>query len=369
MKKIYVTRPFLPPYEDMEPYLKQIWKNRILTNNGPFHTELEEKLAAFLGVPFVSLFSNGTLALITALKALGIEGEVITSPYSFVATTHALWWNNLSPVFTDIEPESFNIDPAKAEQAITSKTKAILPVHVYGNPCKLEEFERISRKYNLKIVYDAAHAFNVRQNNRSLLNYGDLSILSFHATKVFNTFEGGAIISHDAKMKHHIDNLKNFGFRGETTVEEPGINAKMNEFQAALGLLQLEYIEQAINDRKIISDTYGMLLNDIPGIKVPFYREEVSYNYSYYPIMINPDLYGKTRDWLYEKLKQHGYFGRRYFYPLINNLKPYRDLPSSSKSNLAIAENVAQQVICLPIYPGLDPEDIQNISSIICNKK
>jgi len=267
-KSIFVTQPCLPPLEEFIPYLQQIWDNKWLTNNGPLHQQLEQELANYLGVKYISLFSNGTLALISALQALNITGEVITTPFSFVATTHSLWWNKITPVFVDIEPDYLNIDPSKIEAAITPLTSAIMPVHVYGNPCLMNEIQRIADKHELKVIYDAAHAFGVQKDGVSVLNHGDLSILSFHATKVFSTIEGGAIICHTEEMKHHIDNLKNFGFRGETTVEEPGINAKLNEVQAAYGLLQLKYIDGFIAKRKAITELYHRLLKEVSGIRI-----------------------------------------------------------------------------------------------------
>ncbi len=368
MKKTFVTQPFLPPLEDFIPYLQKIWDSKIVTNNGPFHQKLEEKLGKHLGVKHVSLFNNGTLALITALKALGITGEVITTPYSFIATTHSLWWNNIKPVFVDIEEQSFNMDPKKIEAAITSKTSALLPVHVYGYPCQVEEIQRIADKNNLKIIYDAAHAFNVKKKGHSILNFGDLSVLSFHATKVFNTLEGGAIISHTVEMKHHIDNLKNFGFRGETTIEEPGINAKMNEVQSALGLLQLKFLEEVIKKRKNIGSKYFDLLKNTIGIKLLKINKNIDYNHAYFPIIIDERLYGNSRDKLYNTLIAGGFYGRRYFYPLISNFYPYENLPSSNTENLPIANQIADRVLCLPIYPDLQIKDVEKICDIINDK-
>jgi len=364
-KPVFVTQPALPPLSEFIPMLEQIWDNKILTNNGPFHQQLEKALAEYLGVKYISVFTNGTLALMTALQALRITGEVITTPFSFVATTHSLWWNNIKPVFADIEPDHFNLDPEKVEAAITPQTTAIMPVHVYGNPCKLEAFQRIADTYGLRLIYDAAHAFGVKVNGESILNFGDLSILSFHATKVFNTIEGGAIICHDEKTKQHIDYLKNFGFAGETTVIAPGINAKMNELQAAYGLVQLKYIDEHIAKRKAIADIYREQLHGVTGICCMADMEGVHHAYSYFPILVDANQYGKTRDELYEELKRHNIFGRRYFYPLISQFPSYRGLSSAKASNLPVAENVAEQVICLPIYPTLDVEDINFIARII----
>lgn len=364
-KPIYVTQPSLPPLEEFIPYLEKIWESKILTNNGQYHQEFEHALAQYLGVKYISIFSNGTLALMTALQALRITGEVITTPFSFVATTHSLWWNNIKPVFVDIEPEYFTLDPEKVEAAITPQTTAIMPVHVYGNPCKLQQLQQIADTYGLKLIYDAAHAFGVKVNGNSILNYGDLSILSFHATKVFNTIEGGAIICPDEKTKKRIDYLKNFGFADEITVIEPGINAKMNEIQAAYGLLQLNYVDGYIDKRKEITNIYREQLKEIPGIKFLEDMEGINHSYSYFPILVDQEKYGKTRDELYEELKTQNIFGRRYFYPLISQFPTYRGLTSSKPENLPIATKIADQVICLPIYPELDIESIIKIVTII----
>jgi len=364
-KIITVTQPCLPPLEEFIPYLQEIWKSKWLTNNGPLHQQLEKELAEYLGVKYISLFSNGTLALISALQALNITGEVITTPFSFVATTHSLWWNKITPVFVDIEPDYLNLDPNKIEAAITSKTTAIMPVHVYGNPCKMEEIQKIADKHGLKVIYDAAHAFGVQKNNVSILNQGDLSILSFHATKVYSTIEGGAIICHTQEMKHHIDNLKNFGFQGETVVEEPGINAKMNELQAAYGLLQLKYIDSFISKRKTITNLYQKLLKDVSGIHFLPDMNGVTHGYSYFPILVDEEVYGLSRDDLYEKLKENNIYARRYFYPLISSFEPYRVLTSASIENLPIANKVAVEVLCLPIYVELSIKEVEYIVNII----
>ncbi len=363
--QIYVTQPAIPPLEEYVEYLKQIWESKRLTNNGPFHQQFEKELADYLGVKYLSLFANGTLALVTALQVLRITGEVITSPFSFVATTHSLWWNNIKPVFVDIEQEFFTLDPDRIEAAITPQTSAILPVHVYGNPCRIEEIQKIADTYGLKVIYDAAHAFGVRINGSSILNYGDLSILSFHATKVFNTIEGGAIICHDEKTKKRVDYLKNFGFAGEITVIEPGINAKMNELQAAYGLLQLKYVDEYISKRKDIANLYREGLSDIKGIKVLYDIEGIDHSYTYFPVFIDDKLYGESRDDLYERLKKNNIYGRRYFYPLISQFPTYRGLPSARLENLPFAYDVAEKVICLPIYPDLIRKDINKISSLI----
>ncbi len=364
-KPILVTQPELPKLDDFIPMLEDIWESKWLTNNGKYHQELEKTLADYLGVPFVSLFSNGTLALITALQCLRITGEVITTPYSFVATTHALNWNGIKPVFCDIEPDYLNIDADKIEALITPKTTAIMPVHVYGNPCNLKKIEEIADNYGLKVIYDAAHAFGVKQDGESILNYGDLSILSFHATKVFNTIEGGAIISPDAKTKKRIDNLKNFGFVDETTVVAPGINAKMNELQAAYGILQLQTIDDCINKRQKIALSYSNNFKGIEGIGFLNDIENVKHNYAYYPIFVDGEKYGKSRDEVYEELKRHDIFARRYFYPLISQFPTYKGLDSAKKGSMPIAERTAEEVICLPIYPDLSANEIEKIISVL----
>lgn len=354
---IYVTKPFLPPLEEFLPYIKKIWENKVLTNEGPFHKELEQKLCEYLGVKYISLFSNGTLALVTALQALKITGEVITTPFSFVATTHSLIWNNIKPVFVDIDPITFNLDPEKIEAAITPETSAILPVHVYGNPTDTRKIKEIADRNGLNVIYDAAHAFGVKINGTSLASFGDLSVLSFHATKVFNTFEGGAIISHDEGTKKYIDQLKNFGIVDETTVVSPGINSKMNEFQAALGILQLKYIDAAIEERKLITEIYRSAFKDIPGISFLKDQRGVKHNYAYFPVLINTKEFGKTRDNLYEELKTNNIFCRRYFYPLISEFPMYKGLPSASADNLPVATRIAKEILCLPIYPNLSMEE------------
>ncbi|MFV0590521.1 MAG: DegT/DnrJ/EryC1/StrS family aminotransferase [Draconibacterium sp.] len=364
-QKILVTQPVLPDLDVFTELLKDIWDRKWLTNNGVYHQQFENALAKYLGVPYISLFSNGTLALISALQVLNITGEVITTPFSFVATTHALWWNNIKPVFVDIEPEFCNLDSTKIEAAITPSTTAILPVHVYGNPCKAEAIQDIADRYGLKVIYDAAHAFGVNQDGKSILNFGDLSILSFHATKVFNTIEGGAIVCHDEKTKKRIDYLKNFGFAGETEVIAPGINAKMNEIQAAYGLLQLKSVEEHIRKRQEISNLYKAGLKNVQGIR---YIEEpvgLKYNCAYFPIFVNEKKYGISRDGLYEKLKKNNIYGRRYFYPLISQFPTYKGLDSAKSENLPVAQKVAEEVICLPIYPGLEKEIVNTIIKIV----
>lgn len=364
-KPIYVTQPALPPLKEFSEYLGKIWDNKILTNNGPFHEQFEDELSQYLGIKYLSLFANGTLALVTALQALRITGEVITTPFSFVATTHSLWWNNIKPVFADVENDYFNLDPDKAEAAITPHTTAIMPVHVYGNPCKLERFQQIADNYGLKLIYDAAHAFNVKINGNSILNYGDLSILSFHATKAFNTIEGGAIICHDEKTKKRIDFLKNFGFANETTVVAPGINAKMNELQAAYGLVQLKYISTYIQKRRKIADRYREKLASIKGLRFLNDIKGVDHSYTYFPILIDEHEYGKTRDEVYFLLRKYNIFSRRYFYPLISQFPTYRNLPSAEKGCLARAETVAEQVLCLPIFPDLTFDTVDFICNLL----
>jgi dTDP-4-amino-4,6-dideoxygalactose transaminase len=364
-KRINVTQSYLPPLAEFIPYLEEIWQKKWLTNMGDFHQELERKLCEYLNVEYISLFSNGTLALVTALQALRITGEVITTPFSFVATTHALWWNNIKPVFVDIESETFNIDPDKIEAAITPRTTAILPVHVYGNPCNVHRIKEIGDTYGLKVIYDACHTFGVTVDSIPVLNFGDLSIMSFHATKVYTTIEGGAIICHDEATKRRIDNLKNFGFAGETTVVAPGINAKMNEVQAAMGLLQLKYVDTAIAKRSAIAEKYRKRLSGINGVTFLNDLPGVKHCYPYFPVLIDKNLIGKTRDEVYEELKKHNIYGRRYFYPLISQFPTYRELESAKVGKLPVAEKVALEVLCLPIFPEMEIEAVNQIGDII----
>lgn len=363
-KPIYVTQPFLPPLAEYVGYLEQIWESKVLTNGGPMHRQLEDALCRHLGVDHIALFTNGTVALVTALQSLRVTGEVITTPYSFVATAHSLLWNGIRPVFVDIDPSTLNMDPARIEAAITPHTTAIMPVHCYGQPCDVEAIQRIADNYNLKVIYDAAHAFGVELNGSSVLKHGDLSVLSFHATKVFNTFEGGAIVCPDAKTKLRIDQLKNFGFVDETTVVAPGINGKMSEVNAAMGLLQLKHLDHAIQRRREIDATYRTQLEGIRGITCVERNGASTDNYSYFPILVGPE-YGSSRDALYDKLKARGIYSRRYFYPLITDFPMYRGLPSAHRENLPVATRVAQQVLCLPIYPALLPEEQQAIVAAI----
>lgn len=361
---IYVTQPLLPPLEEFVPYLEQIWDSKWLTNNGPFHQQLEQALCDYLGVKHVSLFASGTMALITALQSLRITGEVITTPYSFVATAHSLLWNGIKPVFVDIDPITLNLDPDKIEAAITPQTTAIMPVHCYGHPCDVRRIEKIADNYGLKVIYDAAHAFAVEDSNGSVLNHGDLSVLSFHATKVFNTFEGGAIVCHDAKTKQRIDHLKNFGFADEVTVVAAGINGKMSEINAAFGLLQLKGIDSALQKRRDIDAQYRAALAGIKGIDCVSACGEQVANHAYFPILVQAD-YPLTRDQLFQKMRDNGIHVRRYFYPLISDFPMYRGMPSAAHANLPVAKRVAEQVICLPIYPELSKEQVALIVGLI----
>ncbi|HJO93745.1 MAG TPA: DegT/DnrJ/EryC1/StrS family aminotransferase [Victivallales bacterium] len=364
-KKIYVTKPSLPEIKELIPYLEKIWNSRILTNNGPFHQEFEEKLAKFLGVKYVSLFCNGTSALQVGLQALRITGEVVTTPYTFAATTHAIYWNRCTPVFCDINEDDFNIDPDKIESLITPNTTAILPVHVYGNPCKMKKIQKIADTYGLKVFYDAAHAFGVEKDSTSILNWGDLSMLSFHATKVFNTFEGGALITNDKKLKERIDFLKNFGFADEVTVIAPGSNAKMDELRSAIGLLQLKHINNNIDKRRIVAKYYKTKFKEVNGIQYLKDLPKTRSNYSYFPILIDSIKLNKTRDELYNKLKSNNIYARKYFYPLISSFPSYNNLPSASISNLPTAERIAKGILCLPIHHDLTIEELDKIINLI----
>ena len=366
-KLITVTSPLLPKLEDFIPMLQDIWDRKWLTNNGHYHKELEKALADYLGVQYISLFTNGTLPLITALQALRISGEVITTPYSFVATTHSIWWNGLKPVFVDVEEETGNIDPEKIEAAITPHTTAIMPVHVYGTPCNMKRIQEIADIYGLKVIYDAAHAFGVKENGESVLKAGDMSTLSFHATKVYNTVEGGALVCHDEATKKRIDYLKNFGFAGETTVVAPGINSKMDEIRAAYGFLNLKQVDDAIAKRKATAEKYRAALKDVPGIRFLNDIEGVLHNYAYFPIFISAES-GISRDALYEKLKEHNIYGRRYFYPLISTFSAYKGLDSANPANLPVAHKLADQVLCLPMFAGLTDEDIDRTIKVIATR-
>lgn len=364
-KQITVTSPLLPDLDEFNAMLKDIWNSKWVTNNGQFHKQLEKDLAEYLEVPYVSLFTNGTLPLLTALQALRITGEVITTPYSFVATTHCIWWSGCKPVFVDIDPTTGNIDPDKIEAAITPKTTAIMPVHVYGKPCDTNRIQEIADKYGLRVIYDAAHAFGVKVNGKSILNAGDMSTLSFHATKVYNTLEGGAMVMHDEATKKRIDYLKNFGFAGETEVIAPGINSKVDEVRAAYGILNLRQVDAAIEARHQVAIKYREALIDIDGITFMNDMEGVRHNYSYFPIFIDADKYGMTRDELYFKMKEQNVLGRRYFYPLISEFSTYRGLPSASKVNLPNAHKMAETVICLPMHHELSEGDMERILNVI----
>ena len=362
---ITVTSPLLPNLDEFHALLKQVWDSKWITNNGSFHKQLEQELAAYLKVPYVSLFTNGTLPLITALQAMHISGEVITTPYSFVATTHALWWNGIKPVFVDIDPATGNIDPDRIEEAITSKTSAIMPGHVYGKPCDTKRIQEIADKYGLRVIYDAAHAFGVEVNGESILNAGDLSTLSFHATKVYNTIEGGAMVMHDEQTKKRIDYLKNFGFAGETTVVGPGINSKVDEVRAAYGLLNLRQVDAAIEARHQTAIAYREALRPVNGITFFEDMPGVKHNYSYFPVFVNAEEYGMTRDELYFKMREQNILGRRYFYPLISTFSTYRGLESSRPENLPNAHKMAESVICLPMHHELSSEDIGRVLNCI----
>jgi dTDP-4-amino-4,6-dideoxygalactose transaminase len=361
---IFVTQPHLPPLEEFIPYLEKIWARKVLTNGGPFHEQLEKALSGYLGVDHIALFANGTLALVTALQAMRISGEVITTPYSFVATAHSLLWNGIKPVFVDIDRHTLNLDPSKIEAAITPQTTAIMPVHCYGHPCDVDAVQKIADNYNLKVIYDAAHAFGVQDESGSILRHGDLSVLSFHATKVFNTFEGGAIICPDAKTKNCIDHLKNFGFVDEVTVVATGINGKMSEINAAFGMLQLQYIDEALARRKELVLSYCELLQDVKGVRWLQGSGEKVANHAYFPILLDID-YPISRDELYQRLKDQGVFSRRYFYPLISDFPMYRGLPSARRDNLPVATDASQRVLCLPLYPAMRYDDVERIADCV----
>ena len=364
-KQITVTAPLLPDLDEFNVLLKEIWDSKWITNNGSFHKQLEKELAEYLKVPYISLFTNGTLPLLTALQALRITGEVITTPYSFVATTHSIWWNGCKPVFVDIDPATGNIDPDAIEAAITNKTTAIMPVHVYGKPCDVKRIKEIADKYGLKVIYDAAHAFGVEVDGESILNAGDMSTLSFHATKVYNTIEGGALVMHDEETKKRIDYLKNFGFAGETTVIAPGINSKMDEMRAAYGILNLRQVDAAIEARHKVAIMYREALRPVEGITFMDDMPGVKHNYSYFPIFVDAEKYGMTRDELYEKMGSHNVLGRRYFYPLISTFSTYRGLPSAAPENLPKAHQIADSVICLPMHHELSVRDVDRVLELI----
>ena len=377
-KRITVTSPLLPNLDEFHQMLQQIWDAKWITNNGQFHKQLEKDLAEYLGVPYISLFTNGTLPLLTALQALRITGEVITTPYSFVATTHCIWWNGCKPVFVDIDPETGCMDPNKIEAAITPKTTAIMPVPVYGKPCDMDTIQDIADRYGLKVIYDAAHAFGVKVNSKvskmlskseddfvSVLNTGDLSTLSFHATKVYNTIEGGALVMHDEKTKKRIDDLKNFGIHSETEVVGPGINGKMDEMRSAYGILNLKQVDDAIEARKRVAQVYRQQLSDVDGISMWYDMDGVKHNYSYFPIFVDSKKYGMTRDELYFKMREANVLSRRYFYPLISEFSTYRGLESANPENLPNAHKLADTVLCLPMHHDLSDEDLSRIIDCI----
>ena len=364
-KQITVTAPLLPNLDEFNELLKEIWNSKWITNNGTFHQQLEKELAEYLKVPYISLFTNGTLPLLTALQALRVTGEVITTPYSFVATTHSIWWNGCKPVFVDIDPATGNIDSEAIEAAITNKTTAIMPVHVYGKPCDVKRIQEIADRYGLKVIYDAAHAFGVEVDGESILNAGDMSTLSFHATKVYNTLEGGAMVMHDAETKKRIDFLKNFGFAGETSVVAPGINSKVDEVRAAYGILNLRQVDAAIEARHQVAIKYREALRPVEGITFMEDMPGVKHNYSYFPIFVDAEKYGMTRDELYEKMRSHNVLGRRYFYPLISTFSTYRGLPSAAPENLPNAHKMADSVICLPMHHELSGEDMNRVLELI----
>ncbi len=366
LERINVTSPLLPQLKDFIPYLEDIWDRKWITNNGFYHQELEKALCEYLKIDYISLYTNGTLPLITALQALRITGEVITTPYSFCATTHSIWWNGIRPVFVDINPKTCNIDPEKIEAAITPRTTAIMPVHCYGMPCDVEAIEEIAGKYGLSVIYDAAHAFGVEYKKKSILEYGDMSTLSFHATKVYNTVEGGALVTHDAKTKKRIDFLKNFGFADEVTIVAPGINGKMDEIRSAYGLINLKQVDEAIRARKKIVETYCEGLKNIDGIRhLDYSPKNIKHNYAYFPIFIDKEKYGMSRDELYENLKKHNIYGRRYFYPLISNMTTYKGYDSAHPDKLPVANKLADEVLCLPIYKDLKLSEVEEIVSLI----
>ena len=362
---INVTSPYLPPLEEVLPYLQEIWDSKVLTNGGQFHQRFETALRDRLGVPEISLFSNATIALVCALQELRITGDVITTPYSFVATSHSLSWNGIRPIFVDIDPDTLNLDPDRIAAAITPQTTAILAVHCYGHPCDVRGIQEVADTYNLKVIYDAAHAFGVEVGDGSVLNHGDLAVLSFHATKVFNTFEGGALVSKDPQAKRRIDWLKNFGHAGETTVVATGINGKMHEFSAALGLVQLEHLDHVLERRRAVDTLYRERLAGVPGIRLlgPSPGERVS-NYAYFPILLD-GRYPLGRDELNDLLHKSGIRSRRYFYPLISDFPMYRTLPSASRSNLPVAADATERVLCLPIYPDLPLETVERIADVV----
>ena len=363
-RPILVTQPSLPPLAEFVPYLEQIWDSKVLTNSGPMHQRFEAALASYLGADHLALFNNGTTALLTALQAMNLSGEVITTPFSFAATAHSILWNGLVPVFVDIDPTSLNLDARRLEEAITERTSAILPVHCYGRPCDVGNIRAVAERHGLKVIYDAAHAFGVTTLGESVVRHGDLSVLSFHATKVFNTFEGGAIVCPDAATKLRIDRLKNFGIVNESSIETAGLNGKMNEVQAAFGILQLQYVDEAIARRRQVDRHYRKLLTDVEGIFMPPLAAATAINGAYFPILIRPE-FPLSRDRVYERLLAQHIMARRYFYPLLSSLPMYRHLPSASLANLPNAQRIAEQVICLPIHAALSESDVDRIAGVL----
>jgi len=365
-KPIYITRPLLPNREAVYRKIDEIFDSQWLTNNGPQHKQLEKVLVDYLQVSQLSLVNNGTSALQLACQALRLSGEVITTPFTFAATPHVLYWNNIKPVFCDIKENTWNIDPDKIESLITPSTSAILPVHVFGNPCNTKMIKKIAERYGLKVIYDASHCFGVRINGQGIGNFGDISTFSFHATKIFNTIEGGALSCNDPTIKMRVDLAKNFGFQGENSVIVPGINAKMNEFQAAVGLLVLNIIETEVEKRKKLTRLYQDRLNEIKGITfLDKIDKKVDYNYYNFVIRVNKDNYGKGRDELYDELKKYNVFARKYFYPLCSQFQCYKNYPSSSSKNLPIAEKISEDVLSLPLYGSLTDGYVNKICDII----
>lgn len=364
MTRITVSQPLMPPLEELQPLLQRIWDSRILTNAGPLHEELEHALCARLGVPYLSLFANATIALMTAVQVLGLEGDVITTPFSFVAGAHALRRQHVRPVFVDVDPQTLNIDPARVEAAITPRTTGILAVHCYGTPCDTDALHRIADRHGLQLLYDAAHAFGITVGGESVLRQGHLSVLSFHATKVFNTVEGGAIVSHDAATKARIDRLRNFGITDEVTVDEVGLNGKMSEIHAAFGLLQLRHIDAAIRRRAQIAEQYQAALGELPGIDhLPTGAQDAP-NHSYFPVRVRAP-YPLSRDALYDAFRQHDIYARRYFYPLISELGAYRAFAPSEPDALPVAAAAAREILCLPMHPGLTDADVATVLTVM----
>ncbi|RCX16875.1 dTDP-4-amino-4,6-dideoxygalactose transaminase [Anaerobacterium chartisolvens] len=362
---VYVTSPLLPDLDDMNKMLSSIWRSGQLTNNGSMAVRLEKELADFLGANNLSLFSNGTVALQLACRLLRLSGEVITTPFTFAATCHALSWSNLTPVFCDIEEDTFNINPKEIEKLITANTTAIMPVHVFGNPCRVEEIHGIAKKHGLRVIYDAAHAFGVEAGGKPIGCFGDISMFSLHATKLYHTIEGGALTFNDPYLKQRADSLRNFGILNEELIIEPGTNAKLNEVQAAVGILLLAQVDKEIEGRKAITGIYRSLLKDVPGIRFFEEAEGVKYNYPYFVIEVNENEFGISRDMLYERLKEHNVFARKYFYPLCSRFPCYKSLPSAAPGRLPVAEKIVERVMSLPLHGRLPQEYAERICAII----